>query len=109
MSRSDPTVSGERSLVALAIAEDVVARALAGLEFEAVFFVGVDALVARHDELFGNFRFVGITRAATYLGLTCESVLPPALKSGGAPGGGGGAGTFSSRNSVPVLPTSRPA
>lgn len=50
-----------------------------GLEFEAVFFVGVDALLARHDELFNNFLFVGTTRAATYLGLTCEGALPQEL------------------------------
>jgi hypothetical protein len=50
-----------------------------GLEFEAVFFVGVDTLVSRHDELFRNFLFVGTTRAATYLGLTCEQGLPPSL------------------------------
>jgi hypothetical protein len=51
-----------------------------GLEFEAVFFVGVDALLARYGELFGKLLFVGVTRAATYLGVTCEETLPPALQ-----------------------------
>ena len=46
-----------------------------GLEFEAVFFVGVDALLARYGELFDKFLFVGVTRAATYLGITCEGNL----------------------------------
>jgi len=51
-----------------------------GLEFEAVFFVGVDRLVARFGELFDKFLFVGITRAATYLGLSCEKSLPEELE-----------------------------
>jgi Cdc6-like AAA superfamily ATPase len=51
-----------------------------GLEFEAVFFVGLDKLAARLDDLFDRFLFVGITRAATYLGITCEGTLPPALE-----------------------------
>jgi Cdc6-like AAA superfamily ATPase len=51
-----------------------------GLEFEAVFFVGVDRLVARFGELFDKFLFVGITRAATYLGLSCEKTLPEELE-----------------------------
>lgn len=51
-----------------------------GLEFEATFFVGVDALVARHAELFDNLFFVGVTRATTYLGVTCEGPLPERLE-----------------------------
>ena len=47
-----------------------------GLEFEAVFFVGIDRLARSHPELFGNYLYVGATRAATYLGLTCEQELP---------------------------------
>jgi UvrD-like helicase C-terminal domain len=46
-----------------------------GLEFEAVFFLGVDRL-AEQNELFTRFLYVGATRAATYLGVTCESDLP---------------------------------
>ena len=51
-----------------------------GLEFEAVFFVGVDALSQRLPDLFDKYLFVGSTRAATYLGLTCEGTLPSVLE-----------------------------
>lgn len=48
-----------------------------GLEFEAVFFVGVDTLAAMNPDLFDKYLYVGATRAATYLGLTCTGhVLP---------------------------------
>ncbi|PZR30919.1 ATP-binding domain-containing protein [Caulobacter segnis] len=51
-----------------------------GLEFEAVFFVGVDDLARAHPELFDKYLYVGATRAATYLGLTSSGPdLPPAL------------------------------
>ena len=43
-----------------------------GLEFEAVFFIGVDRLAQKYPDLFGNYLYVGATRAATYLGVTCE-------------------------------------
>jgi DNA helicase IV len=43
-----------------------------GLEFEAVFFIGVDELAARHPNLFDKYLYVGATRAATYLGITCD-------------------------------------
>lgn len=52
-----------------------------GLEFEAVFFIGVDILASMHPELFDKYLYVGATRAATYLGLTCEGVLPNKLDS----------------------------
>jgi UvrD-like helicase C-terminal domain len=42
-----------------------------GLEFEAVFFIGVDELAELQPELFDKYLYVGATRAATYLGLTC--------------------------------------
>lgn len=51
-----------------------------GLEFEAVFFVGIDQLAAARPELFDKFLYVGATRAAQYLGMTCTAVLPPALE-----------------------------
>lgn len=47
-----------------------------GLEFEAVFFVGIDALAKELPELFDKYLYVGATRAATYLGLTCVDMLP---------------------------------
>ena len=50
-----------------------------GLEFEAAFFVGVDRLADLHPKLFDKYLYVGITRAATYLGLTCEGRLPGSI------------------------------
>lgn len=52
-----------------------------GLEFEAVFFVGVDVLAEQMLDLFGKYLYVGATRAATYLGLTCEGKLPEPISS----------------------------
>jgi len=51
-----------------------------GLEFEAVFFVGVDRLATERPELFDKYLYVGATRAATYLGMTCETVFPLRLE-----------------------------
>jgi superfamily I DNA/RNA helicase len=51
-----------------------------GLEFEAAFFVGIDRLSERVPDLFHRIFYVGATRAATYLGLTCEKELPPRLE-----------------------------
>ena len=51
-----------------------------GLEFEAVFFIGVDQLAAVKRELFEKFLYVGATRAATFLGMTCEVELPSTLQ-----------------------------
>ena len=51
-----------------------------GLEFEAVFFIGVDQLAKKHPELFDKYLYVGTTRAATYLGLTCQDTLPQTIK-----------------------------
>jgi len=48
-----------------------------GLEFEAVFFVGVDKLAEREVNLFGRYLYVGATRAATYLGLTASGATLP--------------------------------
>jgi len=50
-----------------------------GLEFEAVFFAGVDRLAEQKPELFDRYLYVGTTRAATYLGLLCYQGLPPKL------------------------------
>jgi len=51
-----------------------------GLEFEAVFFLGVDALAKRAPDLFNRYLYVGTTRAATYLGVHCEGSLPLSLQ-----------------------------
>ncbi len=50
-----------------------------GLEFEAVFFVGIDNLAEKMTGLFNKYLYVGSTRAATYLGMTCDGTLPEAL------------------------------
>lgn len=47
-----------------------------GLEFEAVFFVNVDKLAKEKPLLFDKYLYVGVTRATTYLGITCEGTLP---------------------------------
>lgn len=52
-----------------------------GLEFEAVFFVGVDRLATIHPKLFDKYLYVGTTRAATYLGWTCDGVMPDKIQS----------------------------
>ncbi|WP_319005964.1 ATP-binding domain-containing protein [Burkholderia pseudomallei] len=51
-----------------------------GLAFEAVFFVGIGQLAASRPELFDKFLYVGATRAAQYLGMTCAAELPHALE-----------------------------
>lgn len=51
-----------------------------GLQFEAVFFVDVDALESHDPDLLDKYIYVGATRAATYLGLTAAGAsLPSAL------------------------------
>lgn len=52
-----------------------------GLEFEAVFFVSIDQLATLHPALFDKYLYVGTTRAATYLGVTCQGNLPSAIES----------------------------
>jgi UvrD-like helicase C-terminal domain len=51
-----------------------------GMEFEAVFFLDIDQLAERIPGLFLRFLYVGVTRAATYLGVTCEKALPKPLE-----------------------------
>ncbi len=55
------------------------AQHIKGLEFQAVFFKDVDLLAEVYPDLFDKFLFVGATRAATYLGLTCSGTLPEAI------------------------------
>ena len=52
-----------------------------GLEFEAVFFIGLDKLAHEQPELFEKYLYVGATRAATYLGVTCEEKFPTRIDS----------------------------
>jgi UvrD-like helicase C-terminal domain len=52
-----------------------------GLEFEAIFFVDIDTLAKAEPELFERYIYVGATRAATFLGLTCAGGgLPKVLE-----------------------------
>ncbi len=51
-----------------------------GLEFEAAFYIGIDRLATLHPALFDKYLYVGTTRAATYLGITCETTLPQAIE-----------------------------
>ena len=55
-------------------------RHIKGLEFEAVFFIGLDDFAEVEPELFHRFFYVGATRAATYLGITCRNKLPNRLE-----------------------------
>lgn len=55
-------------------------RHIKGLEFEAVFFVGIDDLAESLPELFEKYLYVGATRAATYFGAICHGKLPAAME-----------------------------
>ncbi len=55
-------------------------RHIKGVEFEAVFFIAIDGLATMYPELFEKYLYVGTTRAATYLGVTCEYALPPLIE-----------------------------
>ena len=50
-----------------------------GLEFEIAFIIELDKLSINEPDLFDKYLYVGSTRAATYLGLTCEDKLPDTL------------------------------
>jgi len=51
-----------------------------GLEFEAVFFINIDKLAKEKPLLFDKYLYVGITRATTYLGISCEELLPTQIE-----------------------------
>jgi UvrD-like helicase C-terminal domain len=53
-----------------------------GLEFEAVFFVGVDRLAQRYPDLFEKYLYVGATRAAMFLGMTSSADMLPEKMAG---------------------------
>ena len=52
-------------------------RHIKGLEFEAVFFVEIDGLTDTYPDLFDKYLYVGATRAATSIGLTCSGPSLP--------------------------------
>jgi len=54
-----------------------------GLEFEVVFYVGLDRMADIHKELIEKFFYVGLSRARSFLGVTCErspKQLPQSLQ-----------------------------
>lgn len=51
-------------------------RHIKGLEFEAVFFVGLDKTIEQQPDLFSKYLYVGATRAATFLGITFHGDVP---------------------------------
>ena len=55
-------------------------RHIKGLEFEAAFFVGIDKLAEDEPDVFEKYLYVGATRAARYLGLTCREKLPTKIE-----------------------------
>lgn len=51
-----------------------------GLEFEGVFFVNIDEMQEKSDELLDKYLYVGLTRATTFLGITYKSQFPHKLE-----------------------------
>jgi transcription elongation GreA/GreB family factor/DNA polymerase III delta prime subunit len=56
-------------------------RYIKGLEFEGVFFLETDRLAESASGLLDKYLYVGATRAATFLGLTCRGAVPAPLES----------------------------
>jgi hypothetical protein len=56
-------------------------RHVKGLEFEAAFFTSIDVLAREMPDQFARYLYVGATRAATYLGVSCEVRLPAEMRS----------------------------
>ncbi len=80
----DSNIQVEACLGGKAVGQETDVRVFAvefikGLEFESVFFVGVDRLMQTYPDLYDKYLYVGATRAATYLGFTCEESLPVSL------------------------------
>jgi hypothetical protein len=51
-----------------------------GLEFEAVFYVGLDKMAEVHQELLEKYVYVGLSRARSFLGVTYQKRFPDRLK-----------------------------
>jgi hypothetical protein len=51
-----------------------------GLEFEAVFYVGLDRMAEVHRELIDKYVYVGLSRARSFLGVAFERQFPVRLK-----------------------------
>ena len=56
-------------------------RYIKGLEFEAVFFVGIDELEKQSEDLFLKYLYVGSSRAATFFAMTAKNEIPNILNS----------------------------
>jgi superfamily I DNA/RNA helicase len=50
-----------------------------GLEFEVVFYVGIDRMAALHGDLIDKFLYVGLSRARRFLALAHETEFPKEL------------------------------
>jgi hypothetical protein len=50
-----------------------------GLEFESVFFVDIDDIFQSYPDLFDKYLYVGLTRAASFLAITCRNSFPERL------------------------------
>jgi hypothetical protein len=82
----DSNIQVEACLGGKAVGQETDVRVFAvefikGLEFESVFFVGIDRLIDAYPDLYDKYLYVGATRAATYLGFTCDESLPDSLSS----------------------------
>jgi hypothetical protein len=80
----DTNIQVEACLDGKAVGQETDVRVFAvehikGLEFESVFFVGVDRVMNSYPDLCDKYLYVGATRAATYLGFTCDQAMPAAL------------------------------
>jgi hypothetical protein len=51
-----------------------------GLEFEAVFYVGLDRMAEVHKNLIDKYVYVGLSRARNFLGVTFERQFPTRLE-----------------------------
>jgi hypothetical protein len=51
-----------------------------GLEFEAVFYIGLDRMAEIHKDLIDKYVYVGLSRARSFLGVTVERQFPQRLK-----------------------------
>lgn len=71
----DGQVKGNESAVRVFNVEHIK-----GLEFEAVFFLDLDKLAQQKPDVFDKYLYVGATRAATFLGITCCNELPSMLE-----------------------------
>ena len=54
--------------------------AIKGLEFEAVFYVGIDLMEQVHKNLIDKYLYVGLSRARNFMGISYESKFPKRLE-----------------------------